>query len=195
LAVCASGSEDSLIVGFVWIVDADRKVVVPCEDREVSVADVASVATCGHVDDITPLPVIWHVVVAEYVHGGREIKGGTDGFRKSVSRWRDSAGIDDRCAVFLAIAGICWGTWGNWDFQKMCMFGVPEMHIDPTKNRWRYMIDTSYYGGFYEKALEDWWRYIMLYPACGFFVFVVYCRIKENDKDNFLAKWCVPDEK
>merc|ERR1719263_2769758 len=82
----------------------------------------------------------------------------------------------------------------NWDFQKMTMFGVPELHIDPTKNRWRYMIDTSYYGGFMEKAHEDWSRYAMMYPALGFFTFVVYARMKENDKDNFLAKWRVLKE-
>merc|ERR1711862_556656 len=35
----------------------------------------------------------------------------------------------------------------NWCFQKMAMFGVPEFHIDPVKNRWRFYIDTSYYGG------------------------------------------------
>merc|ERR1719235_2635245 len=49
-----------------------------------------------------------------------------------------------------------WMRWleRNWDFQKMCMMGVPEHHIDPTKNRWRYMIDTSYYGGMMDKAHE-----------------------------------------
>merc|ERR1711879_250149 len=41
------------------------------------------------------------------------------------------------------VVGRHWIRWleRNWDFQKMCMFGVPEMHIDPTKNRWRYMVD------------------------------------------------------
>jgi hypothetical protein len=25
----------------------------------------------------------------------------------------------------------------NSDYQKMCLMGMPEFHIDPTKNRWR----------------------------------------------------------
>merc|ERR1711953_1152940 len=89
------------------------------------------------------------------------------------------------------VPGRHWIRWleRNWDFQKMCMFGVPEMHIDPTKNRWRYMVDTSYYGGMLDKAHEDFCRYIMMYPALGFFFFCVWARIKDNDKDNFLAKW------
>merc|ERR1739845_343656 len=67
-----------------------------------------------------------------------------------------------------------WMRWldRNWDFQKMCMQGVPEIHIDPTKNRWRYMIDTSYYGGMLDKAQEDFYRYIMMYPALDFSRFV-----------------------
>merc|ERR1719326_877922 len=70
----------------------------------------------------------------------------------------------------------------NWDFQKMCMFGVPEMHIDPQKNKWRYHIDTSYYGGFMEKAHEDFYRYFLVYPACCFWLFMVWVRIMDNDK-------------
>eukprot|EP00927_Polykrikos_kofoidii_P050757 TRINITY_DN4463_c0_g1_i1.p3 TRINITY_DN4463_c0_g1~~TRINITY_DN4463_c0_g1_i1.p3 ORF type:complete len:118 (+),score=15.77 TRINITY_DN4463_c0_g1_i1:523-876(+) len=94
------------------------------------------------------------------------------------------------------VPGRHWMRWleRNWDFQKMCMQGVPEMHIDPTKNRWRYMVDTSYYGGMLDKAHEDFLRYVMMYPALGFFFFVVWARIKDNDKDNFLAKWRVPKE-
>eukprot|EP00747_Dinoflagellata_sp_TGD_P058172 gnl/TRDRNA2_/TRDRNA2_151001_c0_seq1.p1 gnl/TRDRNA2_/TRDRNA2_151001_c0~~gnl/TRDRNA2_/TRDRNA2_151001_c0_seq1.p1 ORF type:complete len:168 (+),score=26.86 gnl/TRDRNA2_/TRDRNA2_151001_c0_seq1:105-608(+) len=89
-----------------------------------------------------------------------------------------------------------WMRWleRNWDFQKMCMMGVPEHHIDPTKNRWRYMIDTSYYGGMLDKAHEDFLRYFMMYPAIALYLFVIYARVKENDKDNFLAKWRVPKE-
>ncbi|CAK9006192.1 unnamed protein product [Durusdinium trenchii] len=82
----------------------------------------------------------------------------------------------------------------NWDYQKMCLIGMPEMHIDPTKNRWRYYIDTSYYGGMLDKSHEDFNRYIMLYPAIAFFLHCTWCRIKDNDKDNFLAKWRVPAE-
>ena len=82
----------------------------------------------------------------------------------------------------------------NWDFQKMCMMGVPELHIDPTKNRSRYMVDTSYYGGMLDKTQEDFYGMFMMYPAFAFFVFCVYARIKENDKDNFLAKWRVPKD-
>merc|ERR1712187_170272 len=82
----------------------------------------------------------------------------------------------------------------NWDFQKMCMLGVPEHHIDPTKNRWRYYVDTSYYGGMLDKAHEEFYRFIMMYPALAGFFFILYVRIKDNDKDNFLAKWRVPAE-
>ncbi|CAE7235339.1 unnamed protein product [Symbiodinium microadriaticum] len=66
---------------------------------------------------------------------------------------------------------------------------MPEIHIDPTKNRWRYYIDTSYYGGMLDKSHEDFYRYIMMYPTLAFFFHCVWCRIKDNDKDNFLAKW------
>merc|ERR1711972_1129382 len=54
------------------------------------------------------------------------------------------------------VLGRHWIRWleRNWDFQKMCMQGMPEMHIDPTKNRWRYMVDTSYYGGMLDKSHE-----------------------------------------
>merc|ERR1719335_1701752 len=94
------------------------------------------------------------------------------------------------------VPGRHWTRWleRNWDFQKMCMFGVPEHHIDPTKNRWRYYVDTSYYGGMLDKAHEDFYRYIMLYPAIAMWFFAIYVRVKDNDKDNFLAKWRVPKE-
>uniref|UniRef100_A0A6T1MUK4 Uncharacterized protein n=1 Tax=Alexandrium monilatum TaxID=311494 RepID=A0A6T1MUK4_9DINO len=82
----------------------------------------------------------------------------------------------------------------NWDFQKMCMQGMPEMHIDPTKNRWRYYVDTGYYGGMLDKAHEDFYRYILIYPATLYFLYMVWTRIKDNDKDNFMAKWRVPKE-
>lgn len=68
----------------------------------------------------------------------------------------------------------------NWDYQKMCLIGMPEMHIDPTKNRWRYYIDTSYYGGMLDKSHEDFNRYIMLYPAIAFFLHCTWCRIKDR---------------
>merc|ERR1712187_649518 len=89
------------------------------------------------------------------------------------------------------VLGRHWIHWleRNWDFQKMCMQGMPEMHIDPTKNRWRYYVDTSYYGGMLDKAHEDFYRYIMLSPALAFFFYYVWARIKDNDRDNFLAKW------
>lgn len=58
----------------------------------------------------------------------------------------------------------------------------------------RYYIDTSYYGGMLDKSHEDFYRYIMLYPAIAFFFHCIWCRIKDNDKDNFLAKWRVPAE-
>ncbi|CAE8680459.1 unnamed protein product [Polarella glacialis] len=94
------------------------------------------------------------------------------------------------------VPGRHWIRWieRNWDYQKMCLVGMPEMHIDPTKNRWRYMIDTSYYGGMLDKSHEDFYRYIMMYPALAFFFHCTWCRIKDNDKDNFLAKWRVPAE-
>merc|ERR1712032_596553 len=80
------------------------------------------------------------------------------------------------------MGGRHWIRWldRNWDFQKMCMFGVPEMHIDPQKNKWRYHIDTSYYGGFMEKAHEDFYRYILIYPGTGFFLFTVWVRIRKT---------------
>mmetsp|Transcript_1921 Transcript_1921/g.2016 ORF Transcript_1921/g.2016 Transcript_1921/m.2016 type:complete len:170 (-) Transcript_1921:113-622(-) len=89
-----------------------------------------------------------------------------------------------------------WMRWveRNSDYQKQCLMGMPEFHIDPTKNRWRYYIDTSYYGGMLDKSHEDFYRYIMLYPAIAFFFHCIWCRIKDNDKDNFLAKWRVPAE-
>ncbi|CAL1126053.1 unnamed protein product [Cladocopium goreaui] len=89
-----------------------------------------------------------------------------------------------------------WMRWieRNSDYQKMCLMGMPEFHIDPTKNRWRYYIDTSYYGGMLDKSHEDFYRYILLYPAIAFFLHCTWCRIKDNDKDNFLAKWRVPAE-
>ncbi|CAK0817102.1 unnamed protein product [Prorocentrum cordatum] len=68
----------------------------------------------------------------------------------------------------------------NFDFQKMAMMGIPEMHIDPTKNRWRYYVDTSYYGGMLDKAHEDFYRYVMLYPALAYFFFFVWARIKDS---------------
>merc|ERR1719424_1927049 len=84
-----------------------------------------------------------------------------------------------------------WMRWldRNWDFQKMCMLGVPEHHIDPTKNRWRYFVDTSYYGGMLDKSHEDFYRFILMYPGLAMLCFAIYCRWKDNDKDNFLAKW------
>ena len=92
------------------------------------------------------------------------------------------------------VPGRHWIRWleRNWDYQKMCLMGMPEIHIDPTKNRWRYYIDTSYYGGMLDKSHEDFYRYIMMYPTLAFFFHCVWCRIKDNDKDNFLAKWRVP---
>ena len=89
-----------------------------------------------------------------------------------------------------------WQRWlfRNWDFQKMCMQGMPEHHIDPTKNRWRYYVDTSYYGGMLDKAHEDFNRYILMYPALAYFFYCTWTRIKDNDKDNFMAKWRVPKE-
>mmetsp|Transcript_50242 Transcript_50242/g.78538 ORF Transcript_50242/g.78538 Transcript_50242/m.78538 type:complete len:165 (-) Transcript_50242:83-577(-) len=97
---------------------------------------------------------------------------------------------------FRRSPGRHWMRWleRNWDFQKMCMMGVPEHHIDPTKNRWRYYVDTSYYGGMLDKSHEDFYRYILLYPAIAGYIFMMWIRIKDNDKDNFLAKWRVPDE-
>jgi len=94
------------------------------------------------------------------------------------------------------VLGRHWIRWleRNWDFQKMCMQGMPEMHIDPTKNRWRYMVDTSYYGGMLDKAHEDFYRYICMYPALAMFFYYCVSRIKDNDKDNFMAKWRVPKE-
>eukprot|EP00930_Biecheleria_cincta_P048725 TRINITY_DN3399_c0_g3_i2.p1 TRINITY_DN3399_c0_g3~~TRINITY_DN3399_c0_g3_i2.p1 ORF type:complete len:166 (-),score=22.36 TRINITY_DN3399_c0_g3_i2:88-585(-) len=94
------------------------------------------------------------------------------------------------------VPGRHWIRWieRNWDYQKMCLMGVPEMHIDPTKNRWRYYVDTSYYGGMLDKSHEDFYRYILMYPALAFFFHCTWCRIKDNDKDNFLAKWRVPAE-
>merc|ERR1712066_587187 len=70
------------------------------------------------------------------------------------------------------VPGRHWIRWleRNWDFQKFCMQGMPELHIDPTKNRWRYYVDTSYYGGMIDKAMEDFYRYIMMYPALAFFL-------------------------
>eukprot|EP00405_Crypthecodinium_cohnii_P010092 CAMPEP_0206440344 /NCGR_PEP_ID=MMETSP0324_2-20121206/12707_1 /ASSEMBLY_ACC=CAM_ASM_000836 /TAXON_ID=2866 /ORGANISM="Crypthecodinium cohnii, Strain Seligo" /LENGTH=159 /DNA_ID=CAMNT_0053908051 /DNA_START=89 /DNA_END=565 /DNA_ORIENTATION=+ len=84
-----------------------------------------------------------------------------------------------------------WMRWleRNWDYQKMCLLGMPEFHIDPTKNRWRYFVDTSYYGGMLDKVHEDFWRYVMMYPAAAYFIYIVWCRVKDNDKDNFMAKW------
>lgn len=75
-----------------------------------------------------------------------------------------------------------WMRWieHNSDYQKMCLRGMPEFHIDPTKNRWRYYIDTSYYGGMLDKSHEDFYRYIMLYPAIAFFLHCTWCRIKEH---------------
>ena len=79
------------------------------------------------------------------------------------------------------VPGRHWIRWmeRNWDYQKMCMMGMPELHIDPTKNRWRYYIDTSYYGGMLDKSHEDFYRYIMLYPTLAFFFHCVWCRVKE----------------
>lgn len=75
-----------------------------------------------------------------------------------------------------------WMRWieRNSDYQKMCLMGMPEFHIDPTKNRWRYYIDTSYYGGMLDKSHEDFYRYILLYPAIAFFLHCTWCRIKEG---------------
>merc|ERR1711879_71048 len=94
------------------------------------------------------------------------------------------------------VLGRHWMRWleRNWDFQKMAMLGMPEMHIDPTKNRWRYFVDTSYYGGMLDKAQEDVYRFILMYPALAYFFYMGWCRIKENDKDNFLEKWRVPKD-
>lgn len=75
-----------------------------------------------------------------------------------------------------------WMRWieRNSDYQKMCLMGMPEFHIDPTKNRWRYYIDTSYYGGMLDKSHEDFYRYILLYPAIAFFLHCTWCRIKDG---------------
>lgn len=88
-----------------------------------------------------------------------------------------------------------WFRWieRNWDLQKMAMLGVPELHIDPVKNKWRYYIDTSYYGGMMAKVHEDFYRYVMLYPAVALLVFCIWARVKENEKDQFLAKWRVEE--
>mmetsp|Transcript_27226 Transcript_27226/g.50996 ORF Transcript_27226/g.50996 Transcript_27226/m.50996 type:complete len:165 (+) Transcript_27226:55-549(+) len=94
------------------------------------------------------------------------------------------------------VPGRHWIRWldRNWDYQKMALMGMPEFHIDPTKNRWRYYIDTGYYGGMLDKSHEDFYRYIMMYPTLAFFFHCIWCRVKDNDKDNFLAKWRVPAE-
>lgn len=77
----------------------------------------------------------------------------------------------------------------NWDWEKMACYGVPELHIDPTKNKWRYMIDTSYYGGLMDKLHEDFVRYIAIYPCLAFFFLNIYARWCDNDKNSFLRKW------
>mmetsp|Transcript_59629 Transcript_59629/g.141894 ORF Transcript_59629/g.141894 Transcript_59629/m.141894 type:complete len:168 (+) Transcript_59629:89-592(+) len=89
-----------------------------------------------------------------------------------------------------------WMRWldRNWDWQKMAMLGVPECHIDPTKNRWRYFVDTSMYNGMMAKVHEDFHRYVLLYPFWGLFIVAAWGRFRCNDKDNFLAKWRVSED-
>mmetsp|Transcript_13307 Transcript_13307/g.30336 ORF Transcript_13307/g.30336 Transcript_13307/m.30336 type:complete len:167 (-) Transcript_13307:52-552(-) len=89
-----------------------------------------------------------------------------------------------------------WMRWleRNWDLQKMAMVGVPEVHIDPTKNRWRYFVDTSFYSGMMAKSWEDFNRYVMLYPFFGLLFVLCWGRFAHNDKHNFLAKWRVADD-
>merc|ERR1712085_1486 len=55
-------------------------------------------------------------------------------------------------------------------------------------------VDTSYYGGMLDKAHEDFYRYICMYPALAYFCYCTWCRMKDNDKDNFMAKWRVPKD-
>ena len=82
-----------------------------------------------------------------------------------------------------------WMRWieRNWDYQKMCLVGMPEFHIDPTKNRWRYYIDTSYYGGMLDKSHEDFYRYIALYPAIAFFLHCAWARAKAGHIESSMA--------
>eukprot|EP00746_Dinoflagellata_sp_MGD_P129138 gnl/MRDRNA2_/MRDRNA2_63387_c0_seq2.p1 gnl/MRDRNA2_/MRDRNA2_63387_c0~~gnl/MRDRNA2_/MRDRNA2_63387_c0_seq2.p1 ORF type:complete len:168 (-),score=22.29 gnl/MRDRNA2_/MRDRNA2_63387_c0_seq2:143-646(-) len=82
----------------------------------------------------------------------------------------------------------------NWDYQRACMYGCPEMHIDPTKNRWRYLIDNSWYGGMMDKVHEDMCRIVLLYPSISLFCFFCWVRWRTNDKHTFLSKWRVPKE-
>ena len=46
----------------------------------------------------------------------------------------------------------------------------------------RYYIDTSYYGGMLDKSHEDFYRYILLYPAIAFFLHCTWCLV-------FLVGW------
>ena len=55
-----------------------------------------------------------------------------------------------------------WMRWieHNSDYQKMCLRGMPEFHIDPTKNRWRRGALKGRDDG--ERGDEVWWNGMMV---------------------------------
>eukprot|EP00397_Hematodinium_sp_SG-2012_P043535 GEMP01048413.1.p1 GENE.GEMP01048413.1~~GEMP01048413.1.p1 ORF type:complete len:131 (+),score=14.76 GEMP01048413.1:30-395(+) len=77
----------------------------------------------------------------------------------------------------------------NWDFEKMAMTGVPELHLDPHKNGWRYYVDTSYYGGIMDKVAEDLIRGVFIYPIIAFCIYIQHQRWKDNNKYDVFSKW------
>merc|ERR1719376_1155622 len=60
----------------------------------------------------------------------------------------------------------------------MMLTGVPELHIDPHKNAWRYYVDTSYYAGPMDKVMEDLIRGVFPYPLIAFGMLIIHSRLR-----------------
>ena len=78
-------------------------------------------------------------------------------------------------ACFWGPGGICLA---RVNHSQSFSFSLPQ----GPKTDWfnplgRYYIDTSYYGGMLDKSHEDFYRYILLYPAIAFFLHCTWCLV------------------
>mmetsp|Transcript_8405 Transcript_8405/g.20887 ORF Transcript_8405/g.20887 Transcript_8405/m.20887 type:complete len:145 (-) Transcript_8405:155-589(-) len=85
-----------------------------------------------------------------------------------------------------------WLHW-NWESTRHAFYGVPPLNLEPSKNSWRYFIETSYYGGLQDKVWEGIYFYWVTYPIVALMCLFVYKGLHFNDKFNFMAKWRTED--
>lgn len=77
----------------------------------------------------------------------------------------------------------------NWCMERNFAVGVPELHLDPHKNGWRYYVDSSWYAGMIDKTFEDSIRGFWMYPLMAFLIMYQHHRWCENNKYEVFSKW------